>query len=166
MGMIQDETYKFNIYGRYTRFPYFLFVMVSCAFILLVYASVRKWTIVDFYVIGTIVLCIALIIGGSYAGYFLLMLKTLQIDTYGVRYIFNKKIKIDLLWKEVKKVETHASDNKAFYLLIKGTKRIINFNNTEIGASKEDLQKAFYELLKYQPQYHFEIEDEIGWSNK
>ena len=167
--MIQDEIYKFNIYGKYPKLPYFLFIIVGCLLIVLInviYASFTRWKTIDELVIGSIIICTLGTIGFGYAGYFFIMLKTLQIDNEGVRYIFDKKIKIDLSWREITKIETHTRENKTFYLLINGAEKRINFNSTDIGASKEDLQRAFYELLRYQPQYHFQVEDEVGWSRQ
>jgi len=161
--MNQNEYYQFVIHGRSPLFPYFLFFWVIVGFIILIDIFLEGWTNFDFTVWGSIIMCICIITGGIYAGYFFIMLKTLQIDNRGVRYLFNKRIKIDLSWREINKIKTFK-DGKAFFLIINSAGRFINFNNSYINRSEEDLQRAFFELLKYQPTYNFIVEDKVGWS--
>ena len=167
MSLERNKT-KFSIHGKSDkRFGYFMFLLVAIAlpgqFIFAYYKGYLGDT--DFWGIGPFVLAIAVTIGAAYAGYYFIATKTLEIDERGVRYIFNKKIKKEISWREIQQIQTQTNEEKTnFYLGIDGLGKKISFTTIEKSVSKEDLQRAFYELLRYQPLYNFVVDDELGWS--
>lgn len=66
--------------------------------------------------------------------------------------------------EEIEEVTGYASSKYVYFISIKGK------NNKEMALStafydltKEDVIKAFREIIKYQPEYKFIVNDRAGW---
>jgi hypothetical protein len=154
---------KFNVYGRYTQFPYYAVLSGLLTFFILIYifyAGYVSWGEVDWLIMIMIILCLIGIACSIYVVYYTVMIKTLMIDDKGVKYYFNGKLKLFLPWKKIEKVETRGLETKRFILLIFTNEKTINLSMVTFGIPKEALINAFEEMLKYQPKYNFKVIDE------
>ena len=92
--------------------------------------------------------------------------KALEVDREGVRYfIGGTKVNDFPLWR-IRKVETKFRARRytaASYLNIWEDKDItlLNFNDWEFETEK--MKQVFRELLAYQGEYKFEVDDKLKW---